>query len=348
MVKTKEATNLLVLKDLQGELYDSSYSFDSSDMMDVLPVPRGYTIIPKCENLTKKWIKHFTLKIPNYVHYTGSFFFGTQSTGKTVFSEQMVLIMYEHYGNKLIILHSIDMQSVINYIAEMSYEEKDQKVFFIIIDDALIRQNKAAAAKQKIVEELSIIRRYVDGENDASRDKEKKMRGILYVDFNSQLLYFLDKNIRSMLKYRAFKSRSGSKHDNTHYFQPILGEALYKLLSKIDKSAENASNKLKHITVVDMNGEVGFIVLDKYDEKKLKEIRKKIIYLEATEEPRSMSFLRSEITQESNVPEGFWSRLKDIFIEELFNKKEKRRKDHLSVAKQVIGDSTLERNIRLW
>jgi len=344
----KNEKDLLVVRDLLDELYDREYSFDSADMMGVLPTPRDYTIIPKYRNLTKEWIKHFTidLDIIDYVHYAGSFFFGAQNSGKTTFSEQVAIIMDEYYQDKLIILRSMDMQSAIDFIDKMPYKEKNQKVFFIIIEDALVKQSRTDNTK-KIVQGLSIIRRFVDGENDPTKDKKYKMRGILYVNFNTQLLYFLDKDIRSMLKYRAFKSRSGSKSDIDKYFRPTLGDDLYKLLSKIDRSSEKPSHKMKHITIVDMNGEVGYIILDNFDEEKLAEIREKIIFLAPIID--STYKKEHEITEESNIPEGFWKRIKEIFIEELYTKKSKRRKiDYLSVAKQVIGDSTLKRNIRLF
>lgn len=313
---------------------------------DFLPKARDFKQEKEYKILTEEWIKQFTLNIPNYVHFCGALVFGTQGTGKTTFVDQTALLMKKNYGENLTVLKTKDLRLVTDYLDDLSLEEKDQHVFLTVFDDALLQMMKKEDQKKEIITQLSIIRRYIDQENKREKLKEygKKMEGLLYFFFNVQLLYFLDKNIRSFLKYRAYKSKSPEKWDIDHYFKPVLGSALFKKLEQIDQMAEKAKNKLKNQTVVDMNGRTGLVIYEDYNEKELEDFRDEIIYLEDHREGDSP---QSYIIPITNISDSeIWEVLTALTIQELEKDSEtlhKIKKEHNLTKDQDI----FHRNIKL-
>lgn len=323
------------LESLYKEVYDTEYFFDPNDISPILKLSRESAPIESLRNVTERFIRSFTLPIPEHgVHYDGSFVYAIAGSGKTIFVWQLIYRLWQKYGD--------DLNSIVNYgpMVEGTNYFNDKKVQLLICDDALSNHSKKEKNKEA-TKLLAKIRHVYDNYDDS-------INGIIYVIFVSQSIYDLELGVRRQLTKRVYKSLSGLHHDNTHSIKPDIGLQAFNVLSKIHlEITEKANNAYKAFSIVSfvsgvIKNNVGYIHFD-YDLDEIAKAKEITTIIDDSTENTTYTNNLQKNYEISNLSDNFWFDILPIFLKELYA-----NKSLLEKARKMIGISTLERNIELW
>jgi len=330
---TLKNEELQELETLYKEVYDTEYFFDPNDISPILKLSRESAPVESLRNVTKRFIKSFTVPIPEHgVHYDGSFVYAIAGAGKTTFIWQLIYRIWQKYGE--------DLNPIVNYgpMSEGTRYFNDKKVQLLICDDALSHHSKNEKQKEA-TELLAKIRHEFDNYDDT-------INGIVFIIFVSQSIYDLDKGVRRQLNKRVYKSLSGLKWDNVNSIKPDIGSQAFNVLSKIHEEIfEKANNDFKVYSIVSFVGGInknnsGYIHFD-YNLEEIAKAKEIATIIMPNNEQLAEKYVNFTINE--TIEGEFFDDLPRIFIDELKNNREL-----LLKARAIIGDDVLERNIKFW
>ena len=362
---TVEKEDLEELIDLYEEFYETEYFFDASDLSDVLKLPREVRRDKPIPNFKPFLIDAFTQPLVDFkTHFCGTILIGFPGSGKSTFLQYIAEIIQEIYGlDKINILISNDFVN-----AADSMDEKEVQVLFI--DDAMAMQDKRSPAGKALanIRHISTAKRlailYPDDFGFLGKmtieelveynldqlvltEEQERIgkRGIVYVFFNTQEFYGIAVDIRRQCKILIFKSASTNPRDAPELIK-LLGKKSFQKLREISKSTlknkefdEDLSKALVISLAHDEAGIVDFS--DLFDRKRLREVWKHVRAVNRLESENSVKSVMISLPEQTELT--VFSRLPEIFLEELYKNKKLLEKAHAK-----IGKSTLKRNVTIW